>query len=124
PRGHSANKGRQPPPAPPRCGRRSAYLPAQAALLRAVETSPCSWAERIPFRSPGQTECRNDRSGGFFSAWAFMKEVVNLARGLSTDSRHLGEVDERRPFNCLERPEMMKQRALACGPDSGYFLQA
>src|SRR5262249_1825089 len=72
-------------------------------------------------RSNGMPGGQND---GLSSTWPFMEEVVNLARGLGTDSRYLGEVARRCPFNRLESSEMMKQRAFASGPHTGDFLQA
>src|SRR6476659_7740220 len=52
-----------------------------------------------------------------------VEEIVNLARGLFVDARHLGKVRQRRPLDRLERAEVMQQRTLARRADAGDLLQ-
>src|SRR6266511_3019853 len=54
---------------------------------------------------------------------ALVEEIVDLAGGLRADAGHLGEIGRRRALDRLERPEMVKQRALAGRADAGDFLQ-
>src|SRR5262249_3067993 len=52
-----------------------------------------------------------------------MEEIVDAARGLVIDARHLGKIAERGALNRLERAEVPQQRPLSCRADAGDFLQ-
>ena len=61
---------------------------------------------------------------GDYRLAGLVEEIVNLARGLVVDARHLRKIVERGALDGFQRAEMMQQRAFARRADAGNFLQA
>src|SRR5262245_52383692 len=75
-------------------------------------------------RYPHACSAGNDAAAKHRLFRALVEKVVDLAPGLRADTRHLAEIGWRGALDRFERPEMVKQRALAGRADAGDFLQA